>query len=149
MIFRPFSSPARGFTLIELMVVVAIIGILATIAIPSYAEYVQRSRIIDATSKLGDYRVRMEQYYMDNRRYTDVNGACGAAVPPTNSSPFAVTCVPNGPNAYTATATGQATGNMTAFVYTIDQTGTKTTRSTKWGGKVDGCWVIKADGTCV
>ena len=150
MIFRPFSPSVRGFTLIELMVVVAIIGILAAIAVPSYSEYVQRSRIIDATSKLGDYRVRMEQFFLDNRRYTDVNGLCGAVLPVANaSSPFDITCAPNGNNAYTATATGRAVGSMTAFVYTIDQSGTKTTLSTKWGGKVDGCWVIKRDGTCV
>ena len=55
---------ARGFTLIELMVTVAIAAILASVSIPMYRDYVLRSRIIDATSKLSDFRVRMEQYFM-------------------------------------------------------------------------------------
>ena len=155
MISRQFSSPApRGFTLLELMVVVAILGILAVIAIPSYAEYVQRSRIIDATSRLSDFRVRMEQFFLDNRRYTKVAGgnACGIDDPPlVGSDPFQISCTPNvaGANTYRVVATGQSGTNMQAFQYSIDQLGTKTTDKTKWGGKVVGCWVVRADGSCV
>ena len=69
--------PARGFTLIELMITVAIAAILAAVAIPMYRDYVVRSRIIDATSRLSDFRVRMEQYFMDNRTYDAGGGKCG------------------------------------------------------------------------
>ena len=82
----------RGFTLIELMVTVAIAAILASVAIPMYRDYVIRSRIIDATSKLSDFRVRMEQYFMDNRTYA--NGAnCGIADPKdTDDASFTIAC---------------------------------------------------------
>ena len=70
---------ARGFTLIELMMTVAIAAILAAVAIPMYRDYVVRSRIIDATSRLSDFRVRMEQFFMNNRTYESVGGACGVA----------------------------------------------------------------------
>ena len=51
----------QGFTLIELMIVIAVIGVLAAIAIPNYNEYVQRSRITRAVAALSDMRVKLEQ----------------------------------------------------------------------------------------
>jgi type IV pilus assembly protein PilE len=69
----------KGFTLLELMITVAIIGILAGIALPSYSDYVRRSKFAEAVGNLADLRVKMEQYYADNRRYsTDAGGGtCG------------------------------------------------------------------------
>ena len=54
---------SRGFTLIELMIAVAIVAILAAIAIPSYSEYIRRSRITEAISALSGMRVKMEQFF--------------------------------------------------------------------------------------
>ena len=74
-----------GFTLIEVMITVAIIAILAAIAVPSYNEYVQRARITEATSALSDMRNKMEQYFQDNRTWTP-----GAGItPPCNAGTVA------------------------------------------------------------
>ena len=65
----PFSSVWKrgGFTLIEVMIVVAIVAILSAIAIPSYRNYVIRGKIPEATSNLSGQAVKMEQYFEDNK----------------------------------------------------------------------------------
>src|SRR4051812_30759889 len=72
----PNAAPAEGFTLIEVMITVVIVGILAAIALPSYSVYIQRGKIVDATSKLGDLRTDMERFFMDNRTYLSA-AVCG------------------------------------------------------------------------
>lgn len=73
----------RGFTLIELMITVAVIGILAAIAYPSYLESVMKSRRADAKSALLDAAQSMEKYYTENSKYT---GAAVGTVFPASST---------------------------------------------------------------
>ena len=140
---------ARGFTLIELMVKVAIAAILASVSIPMYRDYVLRSRIIDATSKLSDFRVRMEQYFMDNRTYVD-SGKCGVADPKdTDDAGFTITCADASATAYTATAKGKDSKGMKGFEYQIVASGAKKTSAVPTGWTTnDECWVTRKDGSC-
>ena len=71
-----FRGRPSGFTLIELMATVAIIAIAASLAYPQYSAYLQRGRIMDATTKLSDFRIKMEQYYQDNRTYQNAGANC-------------------------------------------------------------------------
>ncbi len=68
----------RGFTLVEIMVVVAILGVLAAIAIPAYRGYVSTARMAEAKSNLETIRLLQEQFYADRRQY--VEGADTAAL---------------------------------------------------------------------
>lgn len=68
---------ARGFTLIELMIVVAIIAILAAIAYPSYTSFMQRGRRSDAQQLMVQMQNKQEQYILDNRAYSDNPGSGG------------------------------------------------------------------------
>ncbi len=139
---------SRGFTLIELMITVAIIAILAAIAIPSYAEYVRRGRITEAISALSGMRVKMEQYFQDNRTYA---GACAAgtvAPAPADTTNFTYACGGLGATAYTVTATGQ--GGLAGFAYSIDQSNVRSTvmaAPSTWPSNAT-CWVLKKDGSC-
>lgn len=137
-----------GFTLLEVMITVAIIGILVAIALPAYSDYVKRGRITEAVSGLSDMRIKMEQFFQDNRTYV---GACvtGTVAPlPAVTPQFTFTCPVLTATAYTVTATG--TGSMASFVYTIDQANVRTTTGlpTGWSGLNNACWVLKKDGSC-
>lgn len=130
----------QGFTLIELMVAVAIIGILASIAIPNYQDYVTRGKLADAFAALSDWSLRMEQYNQDNRSYlSGLN--CGIATPTAHS--FTLSCAATA-TTYTLTATGA--DSVAGFVYTMDQSGTKNS-ATPWGSSAS-CWVTKRGGAC-
>jgi len=140
----------RGFTAIELLVAVAIVGVLAMVAVPGYAAYVARSRVLDAAMRLADARTRMEQYFLDRRAYTDTDGNCGA--PPPAAAPgdtFAVICAATA-TTYVLTAVGRASVAMTDFVYTVDHTGAKATLSLPAGWRrTPDCWTYRPDGSCL
>lgn len=148
--FAPLRSRAAGFTLLELMIVCAIVAILAGIALPSYSYYVTRSKITDATTGLSDFRQRYEQYFLDTRTYV---GACAIYKPLINGylQSFQVDCPTETADTYVLTATGQASAGMSNFIYQIDNTGLKTTQqvpSGLWGTAPINCWVIRHGGSC-
>lgn len=140
-------NSSRGFTLIEVMIVVAIIGILAAIAVPAYGDYVKRSKVTEATAALADYRIRMEQYYQDNRNYGA--GDCGVAVPTPKYFTFSCALTNSG-QGFTATTTNKANIGLDAsgdFVYTIDHANAKATTKA-WGISGGACWVMKKGESC-
>lgn len=135
------NTVQRGFTLIEMMIVVAIVGILASIALPAYDNYVRRGKIQEATSTLAANRVRLEQFFQDNRTYA-------GAVLSTGGTKYFTYAFTDGPDidSYQITATGAAAEGMSGYSYTIDQNNTMTSVA---GGTVGAtCWLLKKGGSC-
>ncbi|MGA8136693.1 type IV pilin protein [Pseudomonas gingeri] len=124
----------RGFTLVELMVTVAVVAILAAIAYPSYSSYVNRSKLSEGANALAALQVKMESYYQNTQTYQN-GSVCG--VPPVNTTNFTITCATNnGGQGYTYTASG--TGSVAGTNYTIDEQGNKATT----GSSNSACWII-------
>jgi prepilin-type N-terminal cleavage/methylation domain-containing protein len=118
---------SKGFTLLELMIVVAIVAILTTIAYPNFRDYVIRGQLVDATQGLAAVRANMERYFQDNRSYLVV----GVFTPPCTAAnvaygKFNISCAGSTATTYTATAVGAA-GPLSGFTFTVDQDGTQAT----------------------
>ena len=150
---RASASRSCGFSLVELMVVVAVLGILASIAVPSYQDYVLRSKLVDALSSLAQLRVSMEHYYQDNRSYDSAPGAptghCGIAMAASNYFTYSCATSNTGQD-FLITATGAAGGATAAFAYTIDHGNNRRTTAMAegWGSAPAECWVNTRGQTC-
>ena len=140
---------ARGFTVIEILITVAIIAILVAIALPSYQEYVLRGKITEATSVLSDLRLRAEKFYGDNRTYVGFN----QATPGARYFTYACDDGAGGAvaqNAFRCTASGVAGEGMGDFTYTINQSNVRTSAFNGrpgWNNSAT-CWVSKKSESC-
>ncbi len=129
------SRRQRGFTLIELVIAMVVIGILAAISIPSYAAYVQRSNRVATQAFLADIASRQQQYLLNRREYGSLTDL-GITVPGDISKSYTVTVTTalpaNAPPNFTVTATpvgGQ--GAERCGTLTINSAGQKSPT---------GCW---------
>ena len=139
----------EGFTLIELMMVIAIVGILTLVALPAYQDYVIRGKLIEATSTLSDARIKMEQYFQDRRTY-DPEGdgtTCPPAIPASTAN-FEYSCSGLSAGGYTIIATG--IDGLSVFTYTINEANTRRTTGLKadWGTAPKECWIMKKGDGC-
>ncbi len=128
-------SRRRGFTLIELMITVAIVAILSAIAFPSYQNQVRKGRRADAKSVMLDLTQQLERRYTTDRDYTNLTAVCGQSVqsPTTGTAWYQVSTVCT-PSAYTVTATPQGTqASDPCATMTINTIGTRTPATA-------GCW---------
>jgi type IV pilus assembly protein PilE len=138
-------SKSKGFTLIELMIVVAIIGILAAIAYPSYTEYVQRGKRSEAKVALLEAVQNLERYYSANGTYLNTGGTAlasvfGTVVPASGAANYNI-AVSGTPTRSAFTLQASRTGSMASDAcgeYQINQAGSRTLASNS--RSLADCW---------
>lgn len=150
-------NPHSGFTLIELMITVAIVAILAAVVVPNYSDYVRRSNLSEAFANMADLRVKLDQFYQNNRNY----GTEGKATPCGHDGTgnrvdfalagrFTYTCALTGVDpddaneAYVITATGNS-GSASGHTFALDSNNARTTTSFKGNSVNKACWLAKGD----
>lgn len=116
----------KGFTLIELMIVVAIIGILAAIAIPNFMNYQCKAKQSEAKSNLGNIRTAEEAYYAEHDAYSSSTSEIGFST--KGQANYTYTVSGNGASGTGASFTGSASatggGKLVGDTWTIDNAGT-------------------------
>jgi type IV pilus assembly protein PilE len=140
---RTFASPSRqyGFTLVELMIAVAVVAVLTRIAYPSYQEYMKRGYRASSQTLLLDLANREQQYLLDNRSFVGGTSAVATLLPsgvPVEVSAYytlTITVTAGPPPTFEVKATPK-TGTVLAgeSPFTVDQDGTKLPAG-KWKGR--------------
>ncbi len=137
--FNVARSRARGFTLIELMIVVAVVAILAAIAVPSYAEHVRKSRRAQAKADLVEYAAAAERFHTVNNTYVGYNFPNGTNTiqSPREGGTAAYTLTMNtAARTFTLTATaGTAQSKDKCKNLSVNQANVKTA-----GATLSECW---------
>lgn len=126
--------PFRGFTLIELMITVAIVAILAAIAYPTYQDHLRKSRRAEAQAFMMAVAARQQQFMVDTRAFAATVDAVGIPVPSNVSTGYTVSMPAPGTSTFTLTLTPTAIQSAEKCgTLSIDQNGTKTAATS-------GCW---------
>jgi type IV pilus assembly protein PilE len=148
---RANHRPTGGFTLIELMMTVAIVAVLAAVALPSYRDYIVRGQLTDASNGLATIRAQMERHFQDNRSYATVGSfttPCAATAATRTFNNFVVSCSST-PTATAFTLQAVGSGAVAGFTFTVTEADVRATSAAPTGWNT--CttkWLLKKGQAC-
>jgi type IV pilus assembly protein PilE len=131
-----------GFTLIEILIAIAVVAILTAVAVPAYSSYMLRGRLTEAFTALSATQPKAEEFWSNNRTYV------GLPLPASGANFDYSLDATTSASSYIVIATGKnAAAN---FIFTIDQNGNRATTRvpTGWTSSTS-CWVDRKGGLCV
>lgn len=131
------------------MITVAIVAILASVALPSYRDYVRRGKLQEAFSELATMRVKLEQHYEDYRNYGTSATACPADVAVPSSTHFVYACGWGdgaSTQGFKLSATGK--GDLSGYTYTVDQDNAQVSVKVDSQTVNKPCWVMRPGDSC-
>jgi type IV pilus assembly protein PilE len=136
------SARIRGFTLIELMITVAVVAILAAVAMPAYFDSVRKSRRGDAITALNQISQAQERWRANNVAYTTDLSASGLRVsnPASGYYTLAVSAAASASYTATATAAGAQSGDSKCTALTLSMNGGAVTYASSGSGTANFCW---------
>ncbi|MFG6447828.1 type IV pilin protein [Roseateles sp. BYS180W] len=140
--FNRHCSTNRGFTLIELLIAIAIAAILAAVALPSYQDYIRRTRVTEALNNMSQARVMLEQYFQDRQRYADTDGNCGKSIESDKFFTYQCESQQEGLG-YTITATGVDDTVVAGHEYSVNQSNERHTSLFKNESTDKACWLVR------
>lgn len=127
--FYPMKKTQQGFTLIELMIVVAIIGILAAVALPAYQDYTARAQASEGAVMLSGLKAPVAEWYYDKGEMPDPSTDLNATV----SGKYITSLTLTGTSTYTATFMGAGSVNAKLIDKTMTLTFNTTDNNFTWG----------------
>ena len=144
---------ARGFTLLELMITVAILAIIAAIALPSYTDYITRSKLTEAHQVLSDLRVKQEQNFQDARTYSKT--LCAPSGADAQQVKYFTFSCPADPDATTFTLQAAGQNDLAGITFSVNENNVRSTTVTAGSSMANkgytgnaNCWVTKKGGQC-
>ena len=139
---------AAGFTLIEILIAVAIISLIVSLGYPSYAYHVKRAKIAEATTSLSELHLRSAHQFQDGRTYIKADNSCIVNAPSNDYFSFHCTATDD---TYTWTAKSKADAGLGAqndYAYSIDHNGNKRTQRFSGTEVSKTCWILKQSTIC-
>lgn len=140
-----------GFTLLELLIVIAIIGILSGIALPAYKDYTRQGHLSAAASTLSMLANQLESHYLETRRYSNDQDICD--IPDSSDDYFNYTCTLQNDSDQQYLLSASSTSKLSAsktIILSLNEQGIKSTRILTGSNASEEfqCWILSSSGDC-